>query len=288
MGQIKTKKIRLSNKKISSKIVLISDIHYYNKKSKSKLYKILGLIKKINPNYICIVGDTCDQAKISNEKVLIDWLKKLATITKVIMIYGNHDIACYETQTAYLNKKLFNKIKNIENLILLDNEIKTFDNISFIGLKFDFDYYYKHSEKSELFIEQYNRIVSNLDDKNYNVLLTHSPIAISRKKVIDKLNSYKNIDLVLCGHMHGGLMPDFLRVIFKTEALVSPNKRHLLVKNSYGSFKIENINFVVSSGITKLSQVSRLSIFDRLFNPEIMLLEIEKDGFDNKKKKVLK
>lgn len=274
MGHIKIKRIRLSNNKIASKIVLISDIHYSGKKDLNKLNKILDKIKEINPDYICILGDTCDQAKILDEELLISWLENLASICKVIMIYGNHDLVQYKTHTPHFNEKLFNKIKNIKNLSLLDNELKAENGICFIGLKFGFDYYYKFGEKNEQFIKQYNEVVNKLDRNNYNILLTHSPIAITRDGVIRKLNDYKKIDLVLCGHMHGGLMPNILRPIFRTHGLVSPDKHRLLIKNAYGNFKIENINFMVSSGITKLSSVSNMNVLDRLFSPEIVLIDI--------------
>lgn len=288
MGQIKIKKIRLSNKKMTSRIILISDVHYFSKKDLNKLNKILEKIKNLSPDYICILGDICDQARILDEELLISWLKTLASISKVIVVYGNHDLAQYKTHTSFFNKKLFDKIKNINNLSLLDNELKIENKLCFIGLKFGFDYYYKHNEKSEQFIKQYNKVVKKLDSNNYNILLTHSPIAVTRDGVVNKLNDYKNIDLVLCGHMHGGLMPNILRPIFKTQGLVSPNKHHLLVKNAYGSFKIKNINFMISSGITKLSHVNKLNVFDKLFSREIVLIDINKDNFDNKNIKVIK
>lgn len=276
MGKIKIKKIKLSNPKLTNKIILISDIHYSSKKDLDKINKVLDKIKTISPDYICVLGDTCDQAKILDEELLIDWFENLASISKVIMVYGNHDLTHYKKHTSYLNEKLFNRIKSINNLELLDNELRCENGICFIGLKFDFDYYYKFGESKTKFINQYNKVVNKLDSNNYNVLLTHSPISITKDGVIKKLNDYKKLDLVLCGHTHGGLMPNILRPIFKTHALVSPNKRRFFVKNYYGNFKIEDINFMISSGITKLSNVSSFSYFDKLFNPEIVEIEISK------------
>lgn len=277
MGQIKINKIDVCNKKISSDIVLISDIHYYSKCDLVKLNKVLDKIKTIKTDYICILGDICDQAKVLDEDLLIEWLTNLSKISKVIMVLGNHDYVNHKKHKLYINKKLIDKINSIKNLHLLNNELKVENDICFIGMELDYNYYYKHNESRKSFIQKYNDLITNLDSNKFNILLSHSPIALTKSGTISKLNDYKNIDLILCGHMHGGLMPDFLRPIFKHSGLVSPNTHNLFVKNAYGSFKIENINFIVSSGITKLSQVSSLSCFDKFFNPEIIEININKN-----------
>jgi len=276
MGKIKLTKVKLNNTKINSKIVLISDIHYSKKEDIVKLNKVLEKIKKINPTYVCILGDTLDEAKILDENILINWLSSLAQISKIIMVHGNHDLALYDVHTSYYNKEVFNKISKIKNLVLLDNEVYLENGISFIGLNLGYNYYYVGHENPDDFVLHYNKLVTKLDENNYNILLSHSPMALTKQGNINKLNDYKNIDLVLCGHMHGGLTPEILRPILKTRGLLSPDKTNLFVKYAYGSFDIEDINFMVSSGITKLSRVSRFSKFDKLFRPEIVTIDITK------------
>ena len=53
---------------IDKTIVLISDIHYTNKKDIKHLYKVLNKIKRIRPNYICIPGDLIDKTYIKDEE----------------------------------------------------------------------------------------------------------------------------------------------------------------------------------------------------------------------------
>lgn len=277
MGQIKINKIDVSSKKISSNIVLISDIHYSGKEDLVKLNRVLDKIKAIKTDYICILGDVCDQARVLDEDLLIEWLTDLSKVSKVIMVLGNHDYVLHKKHKSYINKKLIDKIKSIKNLYLLNNEVKVENGICFIGMELDYNYYYKYNESQNNFIRKYNNLITKLDSNKFNILLSHSPIALTKASTIPKLNDYKNIDLILCGHMHGGLMPDFLRPIFKHSGLVSPNTHNLFVKNAYGNFKIENTNFIVSSGITKLSQVSNLSYFDRFFSPEIIVIDIDFD-----------
>ena len=200
--------IKITNYEIKSiidkKIVLISDIHYYSRHDLSKLESIYNKIKTLSPNYICIAGDFIDEAKVLEDDLFVFFLKKLSKIGKVIISLGNHDITIKgKEKTYFYNDELFNKIKRIRNIYLLDNETKVIDDICFIGLNLGFNYYYKDGENSNDFINQFNTI-KKINDKKYNVLLCHSPLIVTQKDVIEKL---KNIDLVLCGHTHGGMTP---------------------------------------------------------------------------------
>lgn len=276
MGQIKIKKVKFYSNKINNRIVLISDIHYYSKNDRIKLDNILLNIKTLSPDYICILGDICDQTKILDEDILIAWLQELTKIADVVMVYGNHDITLCDSGCSCLNYKLFNRIKKIKNLYLLDNKILKMKGICFIGLCLDYNYYYIKKEDPQEFIKQYNQLVDHLDLTAYNILLSHSPLALIKKETLPRLKDYLKIDLILCGHMHGGLMPNLLRPIFKTTGLIGPSKCGIFIKNAYGCFKVNNINFVVSSGVTKLSKVTKINFLDKLFSPEIFLIEINK------------
>ena len=109
-----TNKIYNINGNINTKLVLISDIHYYNKSNIKVLNKILDLLRKINPNYICIPGDIIDNSNILDEKYLIEWLRKLANISKVIISVGNHEYYIDKKNNKFgANIKLMNKIKKI-------------------------------------------------------------------------------------------------------------------------------------------------------------------------------
>ena len=51
-----------------------------------------------------------------------------------------------------------------------------------------------------------------------------------------------NVNLVLCGHTHGGLVPRFLRVFMKHNGFISPDKK-LFPKKVYGKLKIDDISY---------------------------------------------
>ena len=227
--------------KLNKNIVLISDLHYQDKKDIKVLNNLLDNIKKIKPDYICIPGDITNKTFIKDEKEYINWFKKLSKISKVIISLGNHEFYIKKYRKIYgLNKELLKKISNIENIYLLDNENIIIDNINFIGLTIPMKYY------KEIKHNDFYKCLDNLKiyKKNYNILLCHSPLNICDKEILKN----RNIDLILCGHMHGGIVPKFMRKIFKTSGLISPNKK-LFPKYAYGYIKMSNTNIIISSGI---------------------------------------
>ena len=266
--------MRITNKKynikgrINTNIILISDIHYYSKNDIIYLNKILNKISKLNANYIWISGDIIDQYNIKDEYCFIDWLKKLSSIAKTIISIGNHEYYIDKKTKKYgFNNKLFNKINNLNNIYLLDNKSVILDNINFIGLTLPIEYYYKYNESYDKFLGYINNI--NVNKKYYNVLLCHSPVNIINKEVVEKLN----VDLILCGHMHGGMMPKIFRPILKRRGLISPSKK-LFPKIVYGNIKINNTNIIITSGITVLSNLNCFKKFKNLFSGEIVKIKI--------------
>lgn len=263
-----TNKIYNINGNINTKLVLISDIHYYNKSNIKVLNKILDLLRKINPNYICIPGDIIDNSNILDEKYLIEWLRKLANISKVIISVGNHEYYIDKKNNKFgANIKLMNKIKKIENVYYLDNKSIVIDNINFVGVTMPIEYYMTEGEKIESFNNNFN---FNLYKKNkYNILLLHSPSNLLDKTVINKLK----YDLILCGHTHGGIVPKVIRPILRNRGLINP-QGNILSKNCYG-FINKKPNILVTSGITTLSYENPFSIFNKLFSPEVVTINIE-------------
>lgn len=258
--KIRNKKYNIDNK-LNKKIVLISDIHYENKKDIKILNNLLDNIKRIKPNYICIPGDIINKSYINDEDEFIKWLEKLSKITKVIISLGNHEFFINKYKKIFgLNKKLIDKISNINNVFLLDDKNIIIDNINFIGITIPMEYY--EEKKYSDFIKCLKNIKTY--KKYYNILLCHSPMNICDEKVLKKIN----VDLILCGHMHGGVVPMFLRKICKNRGFISPYKK-LFPKNAYGNIKIYKTNIIISSGI----KVIPFKILN-YFAPEVVSIKI--------------
>ncbi len=246
---------------INKKIVLISDIHYSSKKDIKNLNIVLDRIKKINPDYICIPGDTIDKSEIKDSVQFINWLKKLTKISKVIVSIGNHEF--YITKNKFgLNRDFLRKISYIDNLYLLNNQNIVIDNINFIGITAPIECY-----NNKEGIKQYLKNIKT-DSKYYNILLCHSPEFVYCEDNIKDLS----LDLVLCGHMHGGLVPPMFRFIFKNNGLVSPYKK-LFPKNVYGHLKVNNTDIIITSGL----RVFPLRPINSLFTKEIVIINLTFD-----------
>jgi len=248
------------NSYLNKNIVLISDIHYSNKKDIKRLNHVLNNIKNIKPDFICIPGDLIDKSQIEDEEDFIKWLKKLSSISKIIISIGNHEFYINKKRKIYgLNKSFFNKISNINNIYLLDNKNIVIDNINFIGFTQPIECY----ENSKSF-SKYIKCIKTYK-KYYNVLLCHSPENICDNNILNKLN----VDLILCGHMHGGVVPLFLRKIFKNRGLISPGMG-LFPKNVYGNIKIRDANIIITSGI----RILPYRILNNIFNIEVVNINL--------------
>ena len=260
------KEYNISNK-LNKKIVLLSDIHYDNKNDIKNLYRILKRIQEIKPNYICITGDTLNSYHVEDFDLLLKWLSDIAKISKVIMILGNHEYYFDKKNNIYkLNLDYINKFKKINNLVFLDNKNVVFDTINFIGLNLPIDYYMKHKENIEEFKKHIKRIKTEKDC--YNILLCHTPINLVKREIINKLN----INLALCGHMHGGIVPRFLRLFIIHAGFISPCKT-LFPKNVYGNIKIDNKNVIITSGVRVLAMYDSI-ILRKIFSSEIVEINI--------------
>lgn len=264
---IKNYNLRAEN--INKKIVLISDIHYYNNKISSKLNKVLKDIKKIQPEYICVAGDLIDEAIIYDLDCLLNWLKNLSNISKVIISLGNHDIRLNKPRKKYKNIELLDLISNLNNVFLLDNTDITFENITFIGLTNSLKYYENNDEN--IFLEELNKLKINIDN-TYKILLCHSPITITKVKAKEN-KVLSQINLILSGHMHGGITPNFLRILFPNFGLISPNKK-FFIKDAYGLIKKTGKEIIITSGITKASHSNPFKFLDKFFAYEIVVINI--------------
>ena len=71
--------------------------------------------------------------------------------------------------------------------------------------------------------------------------------------------------------MHGGITPNFLKKILKGRGIISP-RRKLFEKNCYGLNKINNTNFLISSGITVASHLNSFKFLDFFFSSEVSVI----------------
>lgn len=278
----------VSNKvKNKIKIVLLSDIHFSKYFIIDNLELIRNSVKKLEPDYICIAGDIIDEISVIYDtkliNILTNFLTDLAKISKVFISLGNHDIR--DNQDLLYFKDL-----KIDNLCVLNNSYYIDKKVVINGYNMPRDYYY-NSPQGEDAKAMYQDLLKNKDklyfsDKLFNISLIHSPINLLDK---DVSNYLKKCDLILCGHMHNGLVFKWLDKLIKNNyGLVSPSKG-FFPNMARGYKKVGDSNIIISGGITKLSNSSGkiLRVLNRIYPISINYIEVMENSNeeDNKHKR---
>lgn len=257
-----------NNVKVNKKIIHISDIHYSEKYNKKRLSLLFNEIKKTNPNYICITGDLIDDYSITKNiefKYFENWLKDLSKICKIIIIIGNHEYIKKENKKYIFNNDIewLNNIKN-ENIIVLNNQIYSDENIDFIG----YNPYFKNINENNMdIIKQINNIDNLIkkSKKDFKIFMIHTPFLLLRNDNYRKIKNFKELNIILSGHTHGGMLPSFIK---GNNGIISP-ERELFPKNVRGKIDLDNNSIIISTGVIKLSKKSKISILNDIYGTNI-------------------
>ena len=284
------KNYEINNKKVNNiKICLVSDFHLSHISMDSKFNMVLEDIRNKKPAYICIAGDYIDCTNMLCDKEVynksINYLKKLANISKVIITLGNHDVLKLDKMKRrkyYYADNWISEVKSIKNVIYLNSDIYEDNNIRFIGYEAGKGYYERFNENKKILVKDFNKKFKDINNDKYNVVLFHSPIHIFSKYCINNINIMKNIDMILSGHMHNALTPNFIDKLWKSNrGLVSPHK-YLFPNNARGIKKKyingHNIYLVISGGVTKIHEVAPkiFHFLDKLYGPEVTYIDLKK------------
>lgn len=264
------------------KLALISDIHYYPNYNQKILNRILKQIKNNKPDYICIAGDILDTTKCPELSQLFNWLEQLSQISPIIAVLGNHDEKCGSmwNWTHQKNELLLEGLKKIKNFNLLDNNILTFNNISFYGFNATYKYYEKDNESFESFEEEMKDKNPNFNKDNYNITLFHSPINIYNYIAKYPKHPLNDTDLILSGHMHNGCIPYFItnpfNKLFKSSiSLINPLRQFFRPYSQGRIYKIKD--GYIYEGINKFSHSTKLfHKLDFIYQKNVQFITIKK------------
>ena len=260
--KIDVTKYTISNEKIPEefngfKIVQLSDFH--SKGYRNTTEDIISKVKDINPDIIVMTGDmvSWDMEDIDEVKVLI---KSLVELYPIYYIDGNHEHLAeilrpgkYVAFIEFMKELGVTTIKNDYIEIYKGDK-----SINLYGINLPLDgatgLYVNKFQLEKNYVE---KTLPEVDKDKFNILLAHTPTFI-------KQYSQWGADLVLCGHMHGGIV----RIPFTNIGLLSP-ERTIFPKYAAGKFKVNGSIMIVNRGIGGSS-------FDlRLFNnPEITVITL--------------
>lgn len=189
----------LSGLSKTCKFVLISDVH--NKVYGDKNEKVINAIKKINPDFIILAGDLITASEHDDMTRGIELINALSRNYKIYYGLGNHESKIKHCKDRFGDKFdiLKSSIDN-KNIFVLEN--KSVDipeyNIRITGLALDLKYF-AHFKKREMNKGYMKQTVSMPAKHMCNILIAHNP---------DYFDEYEEwgADLVLSGHVHGGIM----------------------------------------------------------------------------------
>ncbi|MFY4820296.1 metallophosphoesterase, partial [Aliarcobacter butzleri] len=178
--------VKINNLKKPYIIVQISDIHIGGLITKNFIKAMVDKINLLNADIVVITGDLVD-TKLEFARPALDELKNLQSKYGTYFIVGNHEY--------------FHGVKPIIDYVN-SLGIKTLENQNvYIGEKDKGFYlagvYDRFGVRYGSYIPNINKALENCKN-NPTILLAHQP------KYINEIKDTKNIDLILCGHTHGG------------------------------------------------------------------------------------
>lgn len=233
------------------RIALVSDLH--GSVFGEDQSHLVSKISEFQPDIIAIAGDLFDEREFTLKPAEI-FIESCKNIAPFFYVTGNHEV-----YSPYLDS--FVEAMRDYNVTFLRNDVsiirKGSSEIALIGiddpLVFD-EHSRKQKEGCELSLSS---ISSKIDEGTFTILLAHRPDFID-------IYASSDIDLVLSGHAHGGMIR-----IPGIGGIISPGQG-FIPKYTEGVYREKQTTMVVSRG---LGNSGRFQV--RILNrPELVLITL--------------
>ena len=193
------------------RIVQLTDLH--NAQFGRNNMRLIEAVRKQSPDLIVMTGDMLnrDDPDLTTVKTLISGL---AEIAPVYYGYGNHEAAWESKWGAVLHEELSSVGAVVLNNEFVDVEV----NGSELRIGGYMGYYWQphmmaHGDQEQIRAER-EFYAAFQDTDQYKILLNHIPTQWVDWKYINKCP----VDLVFCGHYHGGV----IRIPFLDQGVYAP------------------------------------------------------------------
>ena len=248
-------------KRDKAKFVFLSDLH--NRQYGYKNETLFNDIVSLEPDFIVFGGDmiTSCMEKWSDYSDTLDFIKRLAEKYPVYYGMGNHEERLKRKPEKFPDgeyKRLIESLNKINAPIIDDKKIVLAEyGITIYGINLEHRFYQKVITKPI----PNGYIKDKLGDTSadtYNILIAHNP---------EHFKAYANwgADLVLSGHVHGGIIR--LPIL---GGVISPALK-LFPKYDGGTFTHNGSNMVLSRGIGSHTVPIRVNN-----KAELILIELNK------------
>lgn len=240
-------------------VVLLSDLHNHVYGEKNN--KLLDEIRKIHPDLILVAGDMLVGNEDVSWEVAAQFVEQLPEICPVYYGNGNHEQRMKEQPEVYGDEFSAYKERLEEaGVHFLENETEHIriagESIAVSGLELP-NSYYKKFRKHVLGKEKLDGMLGTVEQEEFQILIAHNPVFFP---------DYRKwgADLVVSGHLHGGIIR-----IPGLGGLITPQAK-LFPKYSGELTKEEESYIAVSRGL------GSHTVNIRLFNEaEIVKLELK-------------
>ncbi|WP_418184764.1 metallophosphoesterase [Aliarcobacter vitoriensis] len=178
--------VKIQNLSKPYTIIQISDVHIGGLITKEFIKELVNKINLLNADIVVITGDLVD-TKLEFAKPALDELKNINSKYGTYFIVGNHEyFHGVQPIIDYVNSLGIKTLENENVYIGVENQGF---NLAGVYDRFGFRY--------GSYIPDINKALENCENSP-TILLAHQP------KYLKDLENTQNIDLVLCGHTHGG------------------------------------------------------------------------------------
>ena len=178
--------VKIKDLKQPYTITQISDIHIGGLIGVDSIKSLVEKVNALCGDIIVITGDLVD-TKLTSAKDALDELKHLKAKYGVYFIVGNHEY--FHGVQPIMDYVKFLGITVLENEHVYIG--KPYNGFYLCGV------YDRYGETYEAYKPDIKKALKNKKDEP-TVLLAHQP------KYVEEIGDTKGIDLVLCGHTHGG------------------------------------------------------------------------------------
>jgi len=181
------------------RLVLISDLH--NKVYGNRNDRVIRAIQKIDPDFIMLAGDLVTSQVNEDMTPGIELINALGQNYRIYYGLGNHESKMQKDRERFGDKfdRLMQAVSG-RNVRVLQNESVDLPeyNIRVTGLDLDLEYF-AHFRIREMKDSYLQETLPGYDGSKCNILIAHNP---------DYFEDYARwgAQLVLSGHVHGGIM----------------------------------------------------------------------------------
>lgn len=190
------------------RVVFLSDMH--NQQYGSANRELVMAIKAAKPDLIFIGGDMLIGKEDVDYEPALAFVKEIVKICPVYYANGNHEQRMKENPEDYqYSYAIYKEALEASGVIFLENDTHYFQewNVELKGIEIPLGCY-RRFRKGELSVEEIKERVGEPDPSAFEVLMAHNPTY---------MEEYQKwgADLVLSGHLHGGVVriPGVLGVI---------------------------------------------------------------------------